>query len=237
MRADAEALRGRPSQLNVYGSDIDTQAIAWCRKNLAFGEFRANGEYPPLAWPDASFDALVCISLFTHLDLEHHLAWIPEIARVLKPGGIALVTYRGLNLGHDMLVGAELNELETKGFYFGADDNWKGIFPEWYKGSFCTPDFIAHNWGPHLEVLACLPGRLNGRQDVMVLRRSAGPRAPIPVGGAGEPAASVTLARGFSRGAWERRLPSPRPVAEAGKAAHRRESPRAAPGAPETESG
>lgn len=79
----------------VAGSDLSAPAVDWCRRNLPFGRFEQNGLAPPLAFPDASFDLVYALSVFTHLTAELQLAWRDELRRVLRPGGRLLVTTHG----------------------------------------------------------------------------------------------------------------------------------------------
>jgi len=46
-----------------------------------------------LELPDNSFDAIVAISVFTHLDDTAEF-WLAEISRLLAPGGLAYITYQ-----------------------------------------------------------------------------------------------------------------------------------------------
>jgi SAM-dependent methyltransferase len=80
---------------SVAGSDLNADAIAWCRANLPFASFAVNGLVPPLAFADATFDLVYALSVFTHLTEELQLAWRDELRRVLKPGGRLLVTTHG----------------------------------------------------------------------------------------------------------------------------------------------
>jgi SAM-dependent methyltransferase len=79
----------------VAGSDRDTGAVDWCRRNLAFARCERNALEPPLAFPDASFDLVYALSVFTHLTEELQTAWRDELARVLRPGGRLLLTTHG----------------------------------------------------------------------------------------------------------------------------------------------
>jgi SAM-dependent methyltransferase len=79
----------------VAGSDVNGDAVAWCRTNLPFARFETNGLAPPLAYADASFDLVYALSVFTHLTADLQLAWRDELARVLRPGGRLLVTTHG----------------------------------------------------------------------------------------------------------------------------------------------
>jgi len=80
---------------DVCGSDVSDAAIAWCRANLSFARFETNALAPPLALPDASFDLVYALSVFTHLTEELQLAWRDELRRVLRPGGRLLATTHG----------------------------------------------------------------------------------------------------------------------------------------------
>jgi SAM-dependent methyltransferase len=79
----------------VYGSDANADAVAWCRRNLSFARFEANGLAPPLPYADAAFDLVYALSVFTHLTEELQHAWTAELERVLRPGGFLLLTTHG----------------------------------------------------------------------------------------------------------------------------------------------
>ena len=85
----------RKHEGEVAGSDVNRDAVAWCRANLPFGTFEMNGLAPPLAFDDASFDLVYALSVFTHLTADLQLAWRDELRRVLRPGGRLLVTTHG----------------------------------------------------------------------------------------------------------------------------------------------
>ena len=79
----------------IYGTDYNSQLIRWCRKNLAFVEFKVNGLHPPLAYDSDKFDFVYAISVFTHLAEELQVSWMHELSRVLRPGGYLLITLHG----------------------------------------------------------------------------------------------------------------------------------------------
>jgi len=79
----------------VAGSDVNDDAVAWCRDNLRFAQFETNGLAPPLAFVDATFDVVYALSVFTHLTGDLQLAWRDELRRVLRPGGRLLITTHG----------------------------------------------------------------------------------------------------------------------------------------------
>src|SRR5262249_4073625 len=72
---------------SVLGSDYNAATVRWCRDNIGNVSFAQNDLDPPLPFEAASFDAVYCISVFTHLSEARQLAWSKEIARVLKSGG------------------------------------------------------------------------------------------------------------------------------------------------------
>jgi SAM-dependent methyltransferase len=79
----------------VSGSDVNAKAIDWCRANLGFATFERNALAPPLVFGPESFDLVYALSVFTHLTAALQLAWRDELLRVLRPGGLALVTTHG----------------------------------------------------------------------------------------------------------------------------------------------
>lgn len=82
-----------PFHGSAWGVDISQPHIAWCLGHLAPPlRFASVTTAPHLPFPDGSFDLLYAGSVFSHLG-ELTEAWLCEIARVLRPGGRAYLTY------------------------------------------------------------------------------------------------------------------------------------------------
>ena len=79
-------LRFAPSGATIIGVEISPKQVEIARRRLAhFPQTSIEvGDVDHLAFPDAHFDAVVGQSVLHHFDLERSL---PEIRRVLKPGG------------------------------------------------------------------------------------------------------------------------------------------------------
>ena len=74
------------------GVDINAELVAWCASALP-GRYLRNALRPPSPLPDAAFDLLFSVSVFTHLPRERMQAWLGDFRRVLRPGGLALVSF------------------------------------------------------------------------------------------------------------------------------------------------
>ncbi|WP_293903690.1 class I SAM-dependent methyltransferase [Phenylobacterium sp.] len=75
-----------------HGSDLNPKLAGWCAANLP-GAYATNGLQPPLALGDGAVDLVYAHSVLTHLTEATARAWLAEIARVLRPGGLALLTF------------------------------------------------------------------------------------------------------------------------------------------------
>lgn len=80
---------------NFYGTDYNPKYVKWCSKNLKGIKFSQNQLEPPLIYDSNTFDIIYGISIFTHLSEKMHTAWFNELMRVMKPGGILLITLQG----------------------------------------------------------------------------------------------------------------------------------------------
>lgn len=63
----------------VYGSDYNTNYVAWCKANLKNCTVKENELTPPLEFDDNFFDVIYSISIFTHLSMEKHKQWLNEL--------------------------------------------------------------------------------------------------------------------------------------------------------------
>jgi SAM-dependent methyltransferase len=172
----------------LYGTDIDGEAIEWCRQNLAgLGRFERNGAEPPLPYPDGFFDAVYAISVFTHLPESMELAWLAEFARVTRPGGCLLLTTHGMQLLRrpDAATRARLSRARLAawrlrgewrywrrlrgGFHHIGGDMAEGL-PQFYGTSYHSAGYIRRQWTALVEVEAFLPRQVNGHQDLVLCR-------------------------------------------------------------------
>ncbi len=78
--------------LEIHGTDHDADCVAWLSSNLPFVAAARNGLAPPLAHPDDHFGVVYAVSVFTHMTDALARAWVRELARVLEPGGLLLLT-------------------------------------------------------------------------------------------------------------------------------------------------
>ena len=109
------------------GFDVRHDGIEWCRNNITPGypnfRFRVvdvyNRHYRPDAlqeaarfrfpFPDASFDAVLLISVFTHLVFDDVAGYLREIDRVTCAGGAVFASFFLLNDATENLIRAGRN--------------------------------------------------------------------------------------------------------------------------------
>jgi SAM-dependent methyltransferase len=186
-------LRGVPENvLRLHGADVNGEHVAWCREHLAPIAFTRNELTPPLPFADATFDALWSLSVFTHLPERVGDAWRAELARVLVPGGIAILTVQGstslskaeadpalaARIGWDTaLVLRARGELAVHGHAYARYDATSlaaAKAGDDYGLHFTTEEHVRARWlGAHFELVEYRPGGLRGWQDILVLRRRA----------------------------------------------------------------
>jgi SAM-dependent methyltransferase len=79
----------------LHGCDYDAAAIAWMERHAPFARVALNGLRPPLPYASGAFDLVYALSVFTHLPVDLQRAWMAELRRVLRPGGVLVLTTMG----------------------------------------------------------------------------------------------------------------------------------------------
>ncbi len=94
----ARVVRHLPSlipEAKAVGADFNAETIAWCQRCIGGVRFYHNRLSPPLPLDAAVFDLIYGISVLTHLSGQHQQHWLAELKRVLRPGGVLLLTTQG----------------------------------------------------------------------------------------------------------------------------------------------
>ena len=118
-------IRHMPSTLGadarIFGSDYNADTISWCSRHLPGITFATNGLQPPLPYEDDSFHFAYSISVFTHLAEATGLSWTTELHRVMKPGGILVVTTSGDSAFESEMLPRERDEYVRTGVVVRGD--------------------------------------------------------------------------------------------------------------------
>lgn len=177
------ALHAAHPEIRWHGCDPNEPAISWAREHLPGVEIFLSANQPPLPLPDASLDLVYAISIWSHFAPGLGLEWFAEMRRLLRPGGLLMLTTHGLAsvayyVQHELRTPQQSREiadaLYRDGVWYAAEfgeaGDWGVINPDWGT-AFLTPEWLLSELCPHWSVLDYAPGRNQDNQDVYVLRR------------------------------------------------------------------
>lgn len=125
-----------------YGADVDSDAIDWCARHMGRGRFARIDPEPPVPYPAEYFDVVYCFSVFTHLNEHMQNLRLLDLRRVLKPGGILLLTVHGEGTARDHLEEHEIEELRIVGLIHKTTRKLSGIVPDWYNTTWHSQQYI-----------------------------------------------------------------------------------------------
>ena len=164
----------------IIGCDINRRHIEWILAYLPGTiEVFQNTSIPNLPLEDSSVDLISAFSVFTHIE-NFDLAWMMEIKRILRPGGIAWTTFLSEQIWVEMKETSALYKNWSKHPEFAArrqeiNSNFdKMVFRTRNDRSYTSivfyhTDFLCNRWGRILNVLDvrhCVP-----KQDVIILQK------------------------------------------------------------------
>lgn len=155
----------------IYGCDIDEEAVTWCRENLD-GNFDVIPLLPPTRYGDSFFDLVISNSVLTHLTKDVQRKWLAEIRRIVAPGGLFIASVHG-EFATYFQFGGKVNEPlvndindETR------DHNLDEILSnDYYRGTFQKRAYTERVFGEYFELLDYIEGGALNFQDLVVLRR------------------------------------------------------------------
>jgi SAM-dependent methyltransferase len=174
-----------------YASEVFSENVRWGQ--LAFPEvtYLHQSSFPPIDMDSRRFDVIYAYSIFTHLEEEFHLLWLSELYRLLKAGGLLILTVHGERVlrrceqeydvrqsmrfeGRDYKEIVEKFTNEGYVFYTGYDPEYLtkgGLDAERFGIAYISKNYISRNWAKWFEVLEHVEGAVSNWQDYVVLKK------------------------------------------------------------------
>jgi SAM-dependent methyltransferase len=171
-------------EVSWVACDPESDAVTWAASQFPGIEFFTSPRVPPLRVEERSFDLVYAISIWSHFREDMALAWLDEMARIVKPGGHCWFTTHGMtSLAHwkrdaapQRLVELEriARTLAMEGFHFedaySEVGDWGADTSSWGMAYF-TPTWLARHLLPNWKLAYYRPGYLAWNQDTYILQR------------------------------------------------------------------
>lgn len=169
----------------AIGCDINRLHVEWCNSYLPLNcSVFQNHSIPSLPIEDSSLDVVSAFSVFTHIEALE-TAWLAEIRRVLKPGGLAWLTVhtegtlKAMNESWPLWNPTMLHPAAE--LSLDSDRNFDGnrLVLRWHgdrsysSNVFYKREYLMSRWGRILDLVEFRP-QFPVFQDVMLMRK---PRA------------------------------------------------------------
>lgn len=166
------------------GADIDEPNLGWVAGHLPWVETVLTEPAAPLPFEPATFDGVVSISVFTHIDRETTEFYVDELHRLTRPGALLFLTLHGdqaLNLAlSDAEVGRLIGisperleqargELAKDGFHFAEQYTHLTRTNYRYGTTFVSRQGAEAIFGRRFTVVGFVPGAIHSFQDLIVL--------------------------------------------------------------------
>ena len=185
-------LSRRPDLWHSFGCDVNPDNVAWCVEHLDGAHTSQSLPLPPLPFESNKFDLVICLSVFSHLSEARAQTWWRELARVLTPDGLIIITTHGISalesirdsIAHQTMFRVSmarakemLHVFASRKFLFlpyEGEDLHRARAGDSYGNAFIHPLYFRDN--PEIEslqVVEHLQGGMRGWQDIVLLRKGA----------------------------------------------------------------
>jgi SAM-dependent methyltransferase len=170
----------------IHGCDVDSTPIEFLYKNIPFIQPLLSTNEPPLLYKTEYFDAIYSVSVFSHLNESAFYAWANELSRIMKTGGVLIITIHGLHalnltrnkedvgsIGIDKKTFSTTESLFSQnGFIWMPQATTSAdIDTTQYGISFVDKDRLTAHIPTSLKVVHYGEGEIGGWQDLVVLEK------------------------------------------------------------------
>ena len=173
------------SGATLWATDVDATAIRYLQRAYPAVRSQANQSTPPLPLADDAVDVAYSFSVWTHLPIADQFVWLQEMKRVVRPGGLLLLSvlgWRGLQLlrasnspheavwrdvSDDALraAGAMYHEYPI----FAEDTELFSGITGSYGLAVHSPAYVRREWSAYFDVLDIREQAFRGHHDLVVL--------------------------------------------------------------------
>lgn len=167
--------------VETIGCDINRLHVEWCNKYLS-NKIRVfqNHSIPSLPLADNSIDLVSAFSVFTHIE-AFETAWLMELSRILRPGGLAWITIHTEHTLVDMKEGwplwkavmnhPRISDMIDQDRHFESDRlvvRWRNE-QSYSSNVFYKSAYLKDVWGRFFDIVE-LRRRFPKFQDVLICR-------------------------------------------------------------------
>lgn len=175
---------------NIYGLEVNEYILENTRKTFGACNLLKVNSYPPCDLRDNLIDLVLGYSVFSHLSPDCADAWIGEFARIVRPGGLVMMTTQGRTFveycqyirdsgnithpWHNSLAKSFVNvqecleQYDNGGFLHAQTGQYDGTYGE----SLVSPGYIKKNWVEYFDLIDFFDDRSTLPQALFVLKRN-----------------------------------------------------------------
>jgi len=182
---------------NILGVDCHPGLIELCQATNPAGQFKTVPACPPIDLEPESLDIIFAYSVFSHLNEPVGLAWISEFARLLKPGGLAIVTTHSHSFPEfceslrnapetqkgfwqqtlARIAFTDLTEAKNRydcgEFLYAPTGGGPALSPELYGEAVLSKKYVLRKWTEYFKLIDFLDNPSILAQAVIVLRKKS----------------------------------------------------------------
>jgi SAM-dependent methyltransferase len=171
----------------ITGCDIDGRLVDWINEHLSYMHAVQTQPNALLPFDDSSFDAVISISVFTHLNEDSQKLYLSELSRITQSGAYLFLTIHGsraleralteerifkmLEIPQEELDSAATgmragvhNFIIQRSGHLTSGDYEYGI-------TFIPETYVRDVWGRNFEIIDIVKGAIHDFQDIVVCRR------------------------------------------------------------------
>jgi len=191
----ARMFKGHPNE--IFGCDIDRRHIEWMTRGLPNVKATLTSVVPPLPYPDHTFDGIISISIFTHLNEQSQNSFLKELWRVCAPNAYLFLTVHGRRALDRALTERRIKEIISvdedlfqnavrrfakgeHGFILqqghlttsnatGSSGNALIAEPFEYGIAFISEEYVRTRWSKWFDIVDFRHGAIHNFQDIVVL--------------------------------------------------------------------